>query len=130
MRKVLILIITIYFLFITICLIALGSHYVSVGECAAISYYYPLTWWDRAGTILFGIIAIIISLQLLPKNMKNRKIMQTVISLIYMLSIGLYVVFGNEMLGASEMDWPHHYKVQPITSIIAEKNIAPNSYVY
>lgn len=120
-RKAIIIIITMYMLFSTICPIALGSHYVSMGECAAITYYYPLTWWDRAGFILFGIIAIIISLRLIPKNMKNRKIMLTVISLIYVLSVGLYVVFGNKMLGAREMDWPHHYKVQPITSIIADK---------
>lgn len=129
MRKAIILIIAIYILFSTICLIALGSHYVSMGECAAITYYYPLTRWDRAGIILFGIIATIISLLLIPKNMKNRKILLTLISLIYMLSVGLYVVFGNKMLGAREMDWPHHYKVQPITSIIADKNIASNSYV-
>lgn len=129
MRKAIILIITIYFLFITFCLIALGSHYVSVGECAAITYYYPLTWWDRAGIILFGIIATIISLRLIPKNIKNRKVILTIISLIYVLSIGLYVVFSNEILGTREIDWPHHYKVQPITSIIADKNLASNSYV-
>lgn len=117
MRKAIILIITIYFLFITFCLIALGSHYVSMGECAAITYYYPLTWLDRAGIILFGIIATIISLRLITKNMKNRKIILTVISLIYVLSIGLYVVFGNEILGAREIDWPHHYNIQPITNI-------------
>lgn len=114
MRKAIILIITIYILFSTISLIALGSHYVSVGECAAITYYYPLSWWERVGIILIGIIAIIISLRLIPKNMKNRKIMLTVISLIYVLSIGLYVVFGNEILGASAMDWLHHYKVNSI----------------
>lgn len=114
MRKVIILIISIYFLFITICLIALGSHYVSVGECAAITYYYPLTWWDRAGIILFGIIATIISLRLISKDMKNRKIKLTIISLIYMLSVGLYVIFGNEILGTREIDWPHNYKVSPI----------------
>ena len=114
MRKAIILIIIIYFLFITICLIALGSHYVSMGECAAIIYYYPWTWWDRAGIILFGIIATIISLRLIPKNIKNRKVILTIISLIYVLSIGLYVVFGNEILGTREIDWPHHYKVQSI----------------
>lgn len=132
MRKAIILITSIYFLFITICMIALGSHYVSVGECAAITYYYPLTWWDRAGIILFGIIATIISLRLIPKNIKNRKVILAIISLIYVLSIGLYVIFGNEILGTREIDWPHHYKVQSITSIIAnktDKNIASNSYV-
>lgn len=114
MRKVIILIITIYFLFITICLMALGSHYVSVGECVAITYYYPLTWQDRAGIILFGIIATIISLRLISKDMKNRKIMLTIISLIYVLSVGLYVVFGNVILDTREIDWPHYYKVQSI----------------
>lgn len=113
MRKVIILIITIYFLFITICLMALGSHYVSVGECVAITYYYPLTWQDRAGIILFGIIATIISLRLISKDMKNRKIMLTIISLIYMLSV-VYMIFGNEILGTREIDWPHYYKVQSI----------------
>lgn len=129
MRKAIILIIVIYILFTTICIIVLDSHYLSVGECASIIYYQPLTWWDRVCFILVGTSAWIISLRLIPKGIAHRKIMLTIISLIYVLSVGLYIIFGNKILGEREMDWPHHYKVQPITSIIADKNTAPNSYV-
>lgn len=129
MKKAVILVIVIYILFTVACLITLGSHYVTVGECAVITYYQPLTWLDRTCFILLGAMAWIISRPLIPKDMKHRKILLIIIGLIYVLSAGLYVVYGNEMLGAREMDWPHHYKVQPITSIIADKNIASNSDV-
>ena len=125
MRKAIILMIIIYLLYTIVCLIVLGGHYVSVGECTAITYYHPLTWWDRVCFILLGTAPWIISLRLIPKDMKHRNSIKTIISLIYVLSVVLYMVYGNKMLATREMGWPHYYNAQPTTNI--QSKIVKNS---
>lgn len=62
--------------------------------------FLPFAWLDRVCFIM----ALIISLRLISKDIKHKKIILKIISLIYALSTGLYVVFGIEMLGIREIN--------------------------
>lgn len=92
--------------------IFLESHYVAVGECAAISYYKPLAHWDRLLFIVIGITALFISI----KIAKPSKYYIILLSVIYTVIIVSYSIFGNQLLGMTIKDWPHEYRPHSIGS--------------
>lgn len=88
----------------------LNSKYVSYGECAAITYYIPLTILDRAIIIGIGIITSAVFFLL---SLDQSATYNTCVITVYMLLSISIATFGNQILGSKEEHWPHTYKVQP-----------------
>ena len=92
-------------------LFILESHYVAIGECAARVYYYPLGRYDYLLISLVGIVLLSISLYLIHTSKRLRFIE----IFIYASIIIATLLWGNDILASSTIEWPKVYHVQPLS---------------
>lgn len=84
--------------------------YITEGECAAITYYTPLTIWDRIIYVAISLIGLLISI----KINKPTKAGLFLLSVIYLAISIIFSLFGNQILEMRTEQWPHEYHVQPL----------------
>lgn len=94
--------------------ILLDKKYATVGDCAEIVYYKPLTMWDRIVFAVIGIIGLSISLKLA----KPKRVGTILLSGLYTAIIIAFSIFGNQLLEMRTEHWPHEYHPQPIENKI------------
>lgn len=104
------LVVIILISFIFLAFVILTSHYVSIGDCAVVVYYKPLTAIDRLLFVIIGFIGLLTSIKISKPNM-----------LFIILLIGVYLAFtfilcvlGDELLELRTEYWPHEYHPQPL----------------
>ncbi len=92
-------------------LLALSSNYVTVGQCAGITYYNPIDVRDIViFSVIIGVGFFIYAFMCGRQTFKERAIMA-------LLLVGLLcfvTVWGNDLLSSRTISWPYEYKVQSI----------------
>lgn len=101
----------------------LWSKYESIGECAAIVYYNPVSFKD---IIYMAFICMFwYGLSLLLK--KTKKVFLITEGVIYVLLLLVFTFGGNKILESRKIDWPTEYHPQPIEKEIKQPSINPIS---
>lgn len=102
----------------------LWSKYESIGDCAAIVYYHPISIKDIV--IMAFICMCWYELSLcLPK--KTNKVLLITEGAIYVLLLLAFSLGGNSILESRKIDWPTEYHPQPIEKEIIQSSINPIS---
>ncbi len=90
----------------------LGRHYVAIGECTEITYYKPLTLWDRIVFVAISVIALIVSIKLT----KPKRVGTILLSVIYIVQTVAFSIFGDHLLEMPTKRWTQEYHLQPMES--------------
>lgn len=110
--KSILLKVMIFLSFILLALFILSTHYVGIGECAAIVYYKPLTITDRCIFIVIALVGMLVSLLICKQKKKGIFILG---SIYFVITLGL-CVYGNQLLERRTIYWPHEYNPKPINN--------------
>ena len=94
-------------------LLYLWSKYDSIGDCAAIVYYNPISFKDIIYMAFICMFWYGVSLFLLKKTKKLCYITE---GAIYVLLLFAFSLGGNTILESRKMHWPTEYYPRPISS--------------
>ena len=100
------------FLYSLTLLLYLWSKYDSIGDCAAIVYYNPISFKDIIYMAFIGMFWYGVSLFLLKKTKK----LYITEGAIYVLLLFAFSLGGNTILESRKMHWPTEYYPRPISS--------------
>ena len=94
-------------------LLYLWSKYDSIGDCAAIVYYNPISFKDIIYMAFICMFWYGLSLILLKKT---KKVFLITVGAIYVLLLFAFSMGGNTILESRKMHWPTEYYPRPISS--------------
>lgn len=119
--------ILIFAIYLCLCIYFLNTHYIEIGECAALVYYIPITLKGRLIFVLLGVTCAGVTtyISLIHSNKYGAVVMEL---LLYIASTIIICCFSNDILGSRTIYWPHIYKVQPTTILKVEHPINEYSY--
>lgn len=92
----------------------LSEKYIYEGECVSITYYAPLTIWDRALFISTCIIGLFASVRFTKAQWGSI----VLLSVIYILVCMTFCLYGNNILEMNTEYWPHEYHSKPISDTL------------
>ena len=101
------------FLYSLTLLLYLWSKYDSIGDCAAIVYYNPISFKDIIYMAFICMFWYGLSLILLKKT---KKVFLITVGAIYVLLLFAFSLGGNTILESRKMHWPTEYYPRPISS--------------